>query len=127
MPALVSWWRRPENAVGAPVRLATFTFDIQGIVPVAYAVFAVALGITAGALLRRVLPAMAATLTIFTGLRFLIAEYARPHYLTPVSRSSPPFSHHAAPHGSLIRSDATLGTQSQDYHAGPSVRRAISP
>ena len=28
MAALVSWWRSPENAVGAPVRLATFTFDI---------------------------------------------------------------------------------------------------
>ncbi len=46
---------------------------------------AVALGIAAGALFRRVLPAMAATFTVFTGLRFLIAEYARPHYLTPVS------------------------------------------
>lgn len=90
MAALVTWWRGPENAAGAPVRLATFTFDIQGIVPVAYAVFAVALGIAAGALLRRVLPAMAATFTVFTGLRFLIGEYARPHYLTPVSRSYPP-------------------------------------
>ncbi len=37
---LVSWWRGPENAVGVPVRLATFTFDIQGIVPAAYSVFA---------------------------------------------------------------------------------------
>lgn len=123
MAALVSWWRGPENAVGAPVRLATFTFDIQGIVPVAYAVFAVALGITAGALLRRVLPAMAATFTIFTGLRFLIAEYARPHYQAPVSRSFPPFSDNAAPHGSLVLSNATLGPDGHNYTAGLGIQQ----
>jgi len=123
MAALVSWWRHPENAVGAPVRLATFTFDIQGIVPVAYAVFAVALGIAAGALLRRVLPAMAVMFTVFTGLRFLIAEYVRPHYLTPVSRSFPPFSDNAAPHGSLVLSNATLGRDGKDYTAGLSFQQ----
>jgi hypothetical protein len=123
MAALVSWWRGPENAVGAPVRLATFTFDIQGIVPVAYAVFAVTLGIAAGALLRRVLPAMAATFTVFTGLRFLIAEYARPHYLTPVSRSYPPFSDNAAPHSSLVLSNTTLGPDGKDYTAGLGIQQ----
>ena len=127
MAALVSWWRHPENAVGAPVRLATFTFDIQGIVPVAYAVFAVALGIAAGALFRRVLPAMAVTFTVFTGLRFLIAEYARPHYLTPVSRSFPPFSDNAAPHGSLVLSNATLGPDGKDYTAGLSFQQVPAP
>jgi hypothetical protein len=124
MAALVSWWRAPQNAAGAPVRLATFTFDIQGVVPVAYAVFAVALGIAAGALLRRVLPAMAATFTVFTGLRFLIAEYARPHYLTPVSRSFPPFSDdNAAPHGSLVLSNATLGPDGRNYTAGLGIQQ----
>ena len=123
MAALVSWWRGPENAVAAPVRLATFTFDIQGIAPVAYAVFAVALGIAAGALFRRVLPAMAATFTVFTGLRFLIAEYVRPHYLTPVSRSYPPFSDNAAPHGSLVLSNATLGPDGKDYTAGLGIQQ----
>lgn len=118
MAALVSWWRGPQNAAGAPVRLATFTFDIQGIAPVAYAVFAVALGIAAGALLRRVLPAMAATFTVFTGLRFVIAEYARPHYLAPLSWSYPPFSDNAAPRGSLVLSNATLGPDGHNYTAG---------
>jgi hypothetical protein len=123
MTALVSWWRSPENAAGAPVRLATFTFDIQGIMPVAYAVFAVALGIAAGALLRRVLPAMAATFTVFTGLRFLIAEYIRPHYLAPVSSSLPPFSDNAGPAGSLILSNATLGPDGRNYTAGLSFQQ----
>jgi hypothetical protein len=123
MAALVTWWRGPQNAAGAPVRLATFTFDIQGIVPVAYAVFAVALGIAAGALLRRVLPAMAATFTVFTGLRFLIAEYARPHYLPPVSRSLPPFSDNAAPQVALVLSNATLGPDGHNYTAGLGIQQ----
>ena len=84
--ALVSWWRGPANALAFPgVRFDPGIFDIQGIVPVAYSVFAVALGIAAGAAFRRVLPAMATTFAVFVGLRFLIAEFARPHYLTPAS------------------------------------------
>jgi hypothetical protein len=54
-------------------------------VPVGYALFAVALGITAGALLRRSLPALAATLGIFTVVRIVITDYIRPHYMTPVT------------------------------------------
>jgi hypothetical protein len=123
MAALVSWWRGAQNAAGAPVRLATFTFDIQGIVPVAYAVFAVALGIAAGAVFRHALPAMAATFTVFAGLRFLIAEYARLHYQAPVSRSYPPFSDNAAPPGSLVLSNATLGPGGQNYTAGRGIQQ----
>ena len=43
-------------------------FDIQGIVPIGYAVFAVALGIAAGTLIGRSLPALAVTVG-FTALR----------------------------------------------------------
>ena len=50
--ALVTWWVSPTNAE----QLNQFDpgrFDIMGIVPVGYSLFAVALGVTAGALLRR--------------------------------------------------------------------------
>ena len=90
LSALVSWWRLPENAVGIPYpRFDTGTFDIQGLVPVAYSVFAVALGIATGALFRRLLPAMATTFAVFVGLRFAIAEYLRPHYMTPLTKVFP--------------------------------------
>jgi hypothetical protein len=131
MAALVTWWRGSQNAVGVPVRLATFTFDIQGIAPAAYSVFAVALGIAAGSILKRVLPAMAVTVTAFAGLRFLIAEYARPHYLTAITRSLPPYSGWTPPAGSWILSNATLGPNGRNYTAGisyqdtPAACRAI--
>ena len=82
--ALVTWWEGPNNAL----QLDAFDpgrFDIMGIVPVAYSVFALALGIAAGALLRRVLPAMAVTLAGFIAVRAVIALWVRHHYLSPVT------------------------------------------
>ena len=82
--ALVTWWSGPDNAL----HLDAFNpgrFDIMGIVPVAYALFAMALGITAGALLRRTLPAMAVTLAGFIAVRAVIALWLRPHYMSAIT------------------------------------------
>jgi hypothetical protein len=117
MAVLLTWWRGPANAMAVPnIRLVLGIFDIQGIVPVAYSVFAVALGIAAGAAFRRVLPAMATTFAVFTGLRFIIAEYTRPHYLTPVSRLLPfgPGSG-GVPAGSWVISSVVTGRGGQRY------------
>jgi hypothetical protein len=78
--ALVTWWSGPENAVSLD-RFDPNVFDLQGIVPVSYAVFAVALGIVVGTLVRRALPALAITLAGFVAVRLVIASYVRPHYL----------------------------------------------
>ncbi len=85
MATLVSWWRFPENAIDS--RFAAF--DVQGIVPVAYSIFAVALGIAAGSIFKRVLPAIATTLGVFVAIRAAIGVYVRPHYLTPISKLIP--------------------------------------
>jgi hypothetical protein len=82
--ALVTWWSGPRNALYGNAFQAN-DFDLQGIVPIAYAVFGVALGIAAGALLRRTLPAIAVTLAAFVGVRVLVAQFFRAHYLTPVT------------------------------------------
>jgi hypothetical protein len=82
--ALVTWWEGPNNAE----QLDAFNpgrFDIMGVVPVAYSLFAVALGIASGALLRRMLPAMAVTLAGFITVRALIALLLRPHYMSAVT------------------------------------------
>jgi hypothetical protein len=119
LAALVTWWRGPANALAFPnVRLDTGIFDVQGIVPVAYSVFAVALGIAAGAAFRRVLPAMATTVAVFAGLRFLIAEYARPHYLAPVSRLLPfGASTGSLPPGSWVLSSSVVGPGGRPYRS----------
>ena len=82
--ALVTWSSGPNNALTLDAFQAN-RFDITDIVPVGYAIFAMALGICAGALLRRTLPALAVTLAGFAGLRVLIAQWLRLHYMTPVT------------------------------------------
>jgi hypothetical protein len=82
--AVVTWWSGPGNALSADA-FQINRFDVTDIVPVGYAIFAMALGICAGALLRRTLPALAVTLAGFTALRLLTALRLRLHYMTPVT------------------------------------------
>lgn len=88
MSALVTWWLGPENALQMN-RFHPGQFDIQGLVPVAYSIFAVSLGIAAGAWFRRVLPAVATTLGGFIAVRFVVEHFVRPHYVAPVTGSFP--------------------------------------
>ncbi len=82
--ALVAWWYSPANATD-PEQFNPGRFDLAGIVPVAYALFAMVLGICAGALLRRTLPAMAVTFAGFVAVRVAIVLWLRPHYMTAVT------------------------------------------
>jgi hypothetical protein len=76
LAALFTWWRGPDNAVDGPVKF--IYFDVQGVAPIAYTVFAVALGIAAGALFRRVVPAIMTTLVVFPAVRIVMALFFRP-------------------------------------------------
>jgi hypothetical protein len=82
--ALVTWWMGPDHALNADA-FKVNRFDITDIAPAGYAIFAMALGICAGTLLRRTLPALAVTLAGFAGLRALTALWLRQHYMTPAT------------------------------------------
>ncbi len=77
---LVSWWFAPLDAVNVN-RFDPSVFTARAIVAIGYAGFAVALGLAAGALLRRTLPAMAATLLGFAAARIAFTLWVRPHLL----------------------------------------------
>ena len=82
--ALVTWWSGPQNTVAAS-QFNPANFDVQGIMPAAYSLFAMALGIAAGTLIRRVLPALVVTLGVFFAVRLIIEDWVRQHYMTPVT------------------------------------------
>lgn len=82
--ALISWWLGPLNQSTGD-RFQPGVFDQQGIVPIAYALFAVALGVAAGAIFGRSLSAMAATLVGFVGLRLIVAGVVRRHFVAAVT------------------------------------------
>jgi ABC-type transport system involved in multi-copper enzyme maturation permease subunit len=60
-------------------RLQPAMFAERGIVPVGYAVFALAVGVVAGLLIRRTVPAMAVTFLVFLGTRMAVQFGLRPH------------------------------------------------
>lgn len=76
----VTWWAHPLDRV----QMDQYAFfDQRSVVPVAYAAFAVALGVACGILLRRTLPAMTATLFGFVAVRLGFTYYVRSHLLPP--------------------------------------------
>jgi ABC-type transport system involved in multi-copper enzyme maturation permease subunit len=84
----VDWWSNPiDKAARDFPRMAPLLFDARGIVPIGYAAFAFALGVTVGMLVRRTLPAMAITLAVFVAAQIAMPLLVRPH-LVPPARST---------------------------------------
>jgi hypothetical protein len=90
-----AWWAAPigratgDGAFSGPLTQGRFTqliFATHGITPLGYAAFAFALGVTAGALIRRTIPAMAVTLAIFAALQVAMPLWIRPHF-APADRT----------------------------------------
>lgn len=86
---LVTRWSSPF-VESSDTRFTNGVFDLRGIVPVAYTLFALALGIAVGAAIRRTLPAMAITLGGFVAVRVVVEVFLRKHYL-PAKTISYPF------------------------------------
>jgi hypothetical protein len=86
----VTWWSDPLDGAQSgtqgslPTRMTPVSFAMRGIVPLGYVVLAVVLGVAAGLVLRRSVPAMAVTLAVFTFLQVAVPLWVRPHLLPPV-------------------------------------------
>jgi hypothetical protein len=88
---LLSWWSGPIDTA-APfakgnsityLRLGFVLFPTRGVAPLGYAAFAFTLGVMAGVLIRRTVPAMAATLAAFLLVQIAWPIWVRPHLLPP--------------------------------------------
>jgi hypothetical protein len=86
LSALVTWWAAPLDQAAAAVY---GTFDQRDIVPIGYALFAFAFGVTAGLVTRRTLPAMALTLAGLLTVRIMVTEWIRPLVVAPRVVSMP--------------------------------------
>jgi ABC-type transport system involved in multi-copper enzyme maturation permease subunit len=86
----VTWWSSPIDKTAHTFnfpKMAPLLFDTRGIVPIGYAAFAFALGVTVGMLVRRTLPAMAITLAVFVAAQVAMPLLVRPH-MAPPTRST---------------------------------------
>ena len=88
----VTWWCAPiDKAINAGhgggffsvPRIDPLLFAGRGVAPIGYAAFAFALGVTAGALIRRTVPAMAVTLAVYVALQVVLPIFIRSELIAP--------------------------------------------
>jgi hypothetical protein len=76
---VMTWWAGPiqgaiesgqaANGIFGVSRMSPWMFDARGIAPLGHTAFALALGVTAGLVIRRTVPAMAVTLAVFVAVQ----------------------------------------------------------
>jgi ABC-2 family transporter protein len=81
---LFGWFYYPFFADGLDSPLAPQFFDLTGIAFAAWTLAAFAIGVFAGMLIRRVVPAIAAAMAAWTGLLLATVLFFRRHYMTPL-------------------------------------------
>jgi hypothetical protein len=108
---MITWWSAPiDQAGGFPVtlgqlsRFSPLVFDARGVAPIGYAAFAFTLGVIAGVLIRRMLPAMAIALACVAAVQLAWPSLVRPHLIPPATATSAV---------SVNLSDATMGHNGQ--------------
>jgi len=85
--AVTTWAHRIDTAAGD--RITPLIYGARGIVPIGYAIFAFTLGVTLGMLIRRTVPAMAATLAIYSVVAFSMQEWIRAHLMAASHVTNP--------------------------------------
>ena len=88
---LFSWYYQPILGAGSgdSPPLSPTIFDLRGVALAAWTLAAFAIGALAGFLIRRVIPAMFATLAAWAGLAYVTGAFLRPHYQAPLITTNP--------------------------------------
>ena len=89
---LFSWYFAPFADQGLQTRLpplAPLVFDLHGVAFAAWTLAACSIGALASMLIRRVVPAIAATMAAWAGLALAAGLFLRQHYLTPLVAHQP--------------------------------------
>ena len=86
MTLLLTRWRRPLDRIEG--RIDPGTFQLEGLAPIAYCLFAAALMIALGAALRRTIAAIGIGAIVFLIVRVGIETWVRPHYRPAVEAAA---------------------------------------
>ena len=78
-----------EDGIFAISPLTGATFDLRGVAVAGWTLLAFAIGVLAGVLIRRVVPAIVVTLAAWSGLALVTAVYLRRHYASPLLTHTP--------------------------------------
>jgi hypothetical protein len=82
---LFTWYRGPlDRAFG---RFDGTSFDLEGIAPLGYVLFALGLGLAIGAVWRRTAPAVITAFLAYVACRLFVDGWLRQRFITPVSET----------------------------------------
>jgi hypothetical protein len=116
LTALLTWWFAMLDRFGG--LYFPLAFDLEGTVPLAYAAYALALAVAVGTLLRRAVPAMAATIAGFVAVRVPVEFWLRPCYLPPITLTGDPGQVDAmVPKSAWILESGWVDQSNQRVHA----------
>ena len=82
---LITWWRAPLVRVNG--RMENGVFDLEGIVPLGYALFTLGLALAVGAVWRRAVPALVVAFASYFAARFFVDTWLRQRLLAPVTKT----------------------------------------
>jgi ABC-type transport system involved in multi-copper enzyme maturation permease subunit len=89
---LFAWYNQPWVAAGYVIPFSARVFGLLGFAFAGWTLAAFAIGVLAGMVIRRAVPAIAATLAVYAGLAFATGLWLREHYMTPLVTSNPNLS-----------------------------------
>ena len=125
---LFAWYNQPWVAAGYVIPFSARVFGLLGVAFAAWTLAAFAIGALAGMLIRRVVPAIAATLAAYAGLAFATGLWLREHYITPLVTHSTNLpgsawiiSHWYTKGGRLV-SQSAISQELRGYHHAPATQ-----
>jgi ABC-type transport system involved in multi-copper enzyme maturation permease subunit len=134
LSVLLSWYYQPYFATGNETlglaEMSPFTdglFYLRGVAFAAWTLAVFAIGGLAGMLIRRVVPAIVATLAAYTGLALAARLYLRQHYLTPLITSKLNVPASAWITSQWWTHNGTTLSQSTMFHVIQSTGQRIAP
>jgi hypothetical protein len=96
---LMTWWVGPlddavlrgytDNSPFSTPRIFPDVFGARGVVPIGMSVLALAVGVTAGLLVRRTVAAMALTLATIAAVQVVMPVFVQAHLMAPVTLTTP--------------------------------------
>jgi ABC-type transport system involved in multi-copper enzyme maturation permease subunit len=129
---LIAWYNQPWVAAGYVTPFSARVFDLLGVAFAAWTLAAFAIGVLAGMLIRRAVPAIAASLAAYAGLAFATALWLREHYITTLVTHHPNLpgsawiiSHWYTGRNGKPLSHAAISQILQAYH--PAATNKIGP
>jgi ABC-type transport system involved in multi-copper enzyme maturation permease subunit len=125
---LFAWYNQPWAAAGYVIPFSARVFDLLGVAFAAWTLAAFAIGALAGMLIRRVVPAIAATLAVYAGLAFATGLWLRQHYITPLVThgtnlpGSAWIINHWYTKGGRLVSQSAISQELRGYHHAPATQ-----